>query len=101
MSEGASTNAFRTAALEEAQVMSLPEGAVVAISMGLRFIGLRLDPRISLPQAPEPPTMPKHEPDPLGSAFQKIDSNQEDVRKLTEQIRQAMESTEGDNNSDI
>jgi len=93
---GAGTSTRYRPALEEAQAMSLPEGAVVAISMGLRFIGQRLDPRISLPQAPEPPTMPKHEPDPLVSkAFQKRDRDQEEVRRLTEQIRKAIEGEEG------
>ena len=64
----------------------------MSISMGLRLIGLRLDPRIIAPQAPEPPTMPKHEPGPLmGSAFQKRDRDQEIVGKLTKQIRKAIE----------
>ncbi len=40
---GASTR-YRPA-LEDAQAMALPEGTVVAISRGLRFIGQRLDPR--------------------------------------------------------
>jgi len=93
---GAGTSTRYRPALEEAQAMSLPEGAVVAISMGLRFIGLRLDPRISLPQAPEPPTMPKHEPDPLGDAFRKKYHDQEEVRSLTEQIRKAIEGSDGD-----
>jgi len=98
---GAGTSTRYRPALEEAQVMSLPEGAVVAISMGLRFIGLRLDPRIIAPQAPEPPTMPKHEPDPLvGSAFRKVGSDEEEVRRLTEQIRKAIEGGEGDQISD-
>jgi len=97
---GAGTSTRYRPALEEAQVMSLPEGAVVAISMGLRFIGLRLDPRIIAPQAPEPPTMPKHEPDPLGDAFQKRDHDQEEVRRLTEQIRKAIEGSEGDESAE-
>lgn len=64
--------------------------------MGLRFIGLRLDPRLIMLHAPEPPTMPKPVPNPMGgSVFQKRDHDQEEVRKLTEQIRKAIEGSKG------
>ena len=69
---------------------------VLLASMGLLFIGLRLDPRLALPLVPKPPTMPKHEPDPLGDAFRKKDHDQEEIRSLTEQIRKAIEGSEGD-----
>jgi hypothetical protein len=79
--------------------MSLPEGAVVAIILGLRFVGQRLDPRSFLPLMTTPPEIPPHEPDLLedrrDDAFKAIDMDEEGMRGLTDQIRKAIEGEEG------
>jgi len=99
---GASTR-YRPA-LEDAQAMSLPEGAVVAITAGLRFIGQRLDPRSFLTQITTPPEIPPHEPDfpedRRVDTFSGMDVYEEDMRGVAEEIRKAIESEEG-NKGDV
>jgi len=48
----------------------------------------------------EPPTMPRPEPELLGDALRKADRDQEEVRKLTEQIREAIEGSEEDESTE-
>ncbi len=96
-SAGASTR-YRPA-LEDAQAMALPEGAVVAISRGLRFIGQRLDPRPFLQQMSDRPIMSETG---LGESFDPGQRTAQDIgndplsasqtRGLAEEIRRAMES---------
>ena len=81
--------------------MSLPEGAVVAITSGLRFIGQRLDPRSFLPQMMTPPEIPPYETDLVkdrrADDIKVIDADDAGMRGLTDQIRKAIEGEEGDN----
>lgn len=98
---GASTR-YRPA-LEDAQAMALPEGAVVAISRGLRFIGQRLDPR-PFPQLMSDrsimsETGPGEPFDPGQSTAQGAGNNPfsvEKARDLTDEIRRAIEGNRGD-----
>ena len=84
--------------------MSLPEGAVVAITAGLRFIGQRLDPRHALGMS-EVRGISESELDVLGKqqegVFQATGDKEQDMRKHTEQIRKAIEgnTTEVDSES--
>jgi type IV secretory pathway TraG/TraD family ATPase VirD4 len=92
---GASTR-YRPA-LEDAQAMALPEGTVVAISSGLRFIGQRLDPRPFLQEMSEP--VPGVSFDPvqgtaLGSGSDTSGTGQR--RDLAEEIKRAIESGRAD-----
>lgn len=96
MATGASTR-YRPA-LEDAQAMSLPEGAVVAITAGLRFIGQRLDPRVFLLQMTTPSEISPHEPGFLeeqrADALKGIDVDEEGMRGLTDQIGKAIGNIE-------
>ena len=79
--------------------MALPEGAVVAISRGLRFIGQRLDPRPFLQQTSDRSIMSKTGPgepfDPEQGAVQDAGAepfSASQTKDLAEEIRRAMES---------
>jgi hypothetical protein len=79
--------------------MSLPEGAVVAITAGLRFIGQRLDPRHALGMS-EVRGISESELDVLGKrqegVFQTTGDKEEDMRSHTEEIRKAIEGNRED-----
>jgi hypothetical protein len=80
--------------------MSLREGAVVAITSGVRFIGQRLDPRSFLLQMMTPPKVLSHDLDLLEvrrvDTFSGMDEYEGDMRGHTDQIRKAIEGEEGD-----
>jgi hypothetical protein len=95
---GASTR-YRPA-LEDAQVMSLHERAVVVITAGLRFIGQRLDPREFLPEMMAPSGVSPLDPGLLegrkSEAFKGMDVYDEGVGGATDKIRRDIEGEEGD-----
>ena len=83
--------------------MVLPEGAVVSISRGLRFIGQRLDPRPFLKQMSDRPIMSETGPgetfDPGQKTAQDAGSNPFNAEKtsdLAEEIKRAIEGNGGD-----
>lgn len=97
---GASTR-YRPA-LEDAQAMALPEGAVVAVSRGLRFIGKRLDPRPFLQQVADRPGAPGLDLDeafgPGRSTAKEAGAaafSEEKHRDLADKIRRAIEGKGG------
>ncbi len=101
---GTSTSTRYRPALEDAQAMSLPEGAVVSITAGLGFIGQRLDPRHALGMS-EVRGISESELGALGKqqggVFQTTGDKEEDMRRLNEQLRKAIEgnTTEVDSES--
>ena len=90
--------------LEDAQVMSLHERAVVVITAGLRFIGQRLDPREFLPEMMTPSVISPLDPGLLEGrrhdALKGVDVDEEGVRGGTDQIGKDMESEEGDESNE-